>query len=138
MDLEFIKLVDWFKLYGGGGRLIDASSLPSDMDLDLTDWDGREVELARILKKIKMPRQRSYYLGSVTTGVFGMQSSANHRIVRGKRGVIWKMYVSGPDFPEGELSMGVISSKKILGEVEDLGYHVYLRQWIAMGWRPNC
>ena len=81
MELEFIKLIDWFKLYGGGGRLIDASSLPSDMDLDLTDRDGREVELARILKKITMPRQRSYYLGSVTTGVFGMQSSANHRIV---------------------------------------------------------
>lgn len=137
MDLQFKRLVEWFGMNGGGGRLIEASALPSDIDIDTMEWDGSEAQLKRLLEKVRMPSQRSYYLGSVTTGVFGMQSSASHRIVRCRGGTNWKMYVSGPDFPDGEEYMGEMRSNEILSEVEYLGYQVTLRQWISMGWRPN-
>lgn len=137
MDLDFKRLVEWFGMNGGGGRLIEASTLPTDINIDRMEWDGSEAELRRILSRVRMPSQRSYDLGMVTTGVFGMQSSASHRIVRGRDGVIWKMYVSGPDFPDGEEYMGELRSNEILSEVEYLGYQVSLRQWISMGWRPN-
>jgi len=137
MDLDFKRLVEWFGLHGAGGRLIEASTLPADIDIDRMEWDGSAAELKRLLSKVRMPSRRSYHLGSVTTGVFGMQSSARHRVVRGRGGTTWKMYVSGPDFPDGEEYMDELRSNDILSEVEYLGYQVSLRQWISMGWRPN-
>ena len=47
------------------------------------------------------------------------------------------MYVSGPDFPNGEEFMGEVDSNSIMTEVEDLKYEVSLRNWISMGWRPS-
>lgn len=137
MDLDFKRLVEWLSLHGAGGRLIEASTLPADINIDSMEWDGSAAELKRLLSKVRMPSRRSYYLGSVKTGVFGMQSSASHRVLRGRGGESWKIYVSGPDFRNGEEYMDEISSNHILSEVENLGYEVSLREWISMGWRPS-
>ena len=47
------------------------------------------------------------------------------------------MYVSGPDFPNGEGYIGESVSDEILNEIADLGSEVPLRKWISMGWRPS-
>jgi len=66
-----------------------------------------------------------------------MQSSASHRIERNIHGTEWKIYVSGPDFPNGEMFMGEIDSSLIMNEMRDLKYEISLREWISMGWRPS-
>jgi len=134
---EFSRLLNWIGRHGGGNRLIDASELPTNIDIDGLDLDLHRSDLRQILSKLRMPSRRSYHLGSVTTGMAGIQSSASHRVVRGREGKRWKIYVSGPDFPDGEECMDEISSNDLLSEIESLGYQITLRQWIAMGWRPS-
>ena len=135
MDSELQTLADWIKRNRKTARRIQPSELPSD--IDTIDWDGRESELRTLLKNVLMPSRRSYWLGTVVTGVFGMQGSASHRVVRGRGGQTWTMYVSGPDFPDGEEFIGNFISDQIIREVEELGYQVTRLQWISMGWRPG-
>lgn len=132
---KFSRLLHWVIQHSQKDRLIEASELLVDMeDIDLVE---HSIALHRVLTRLRMPSKRSYHLGSVITGVAGMQSSASHRVIRGREGKRWKLYVDGPDFPNGEELVGELSSNELLNEIEGLGYSISVRQWIAMGWRPS-
>lgn len=137
MEDEFKDLVQWFSLHTKAGDIISADALPDDVDIDGIDWAENQSELRILLEKVQLPSECSYDLGMITTGTFLMQSSASHRIERNEDGTRWTMYVSGPDFPNGEEFMGEVDSNSIMTEVEDLKYEVSLRNWISMGWRPS-
>lgn len=139
MDEEspLVGLLRWFAVNTAGGRLIEAGDIPALPGVEKIDFDGSMDELRATLRKVKFPSRRSFDLGSVTTGLGLMQSSASHRVVRQRGGTSWAMYVSGPDFFEGEVYVDTISSTHILTEVSDLGYELALSDWISMGWRPD-
>ena len=136
-DNPLVSLLRWFAVNPAGGRLIEAGDIPTLPGAEEIDFDGSMDDLRAALKNVKFPSRRSFDLGSVTTGLGLMQSSASHRIVRQKGGTSWAMYMSGPDLPEGEVYMDTISSTLVLTEVSDLGYELTLSDWISMGWRPD-
>lgn len=93
---------------------------------------GQKTDVvSRVMASLRLPRQRSYQLGSIET----MLSEGHHRIVRKDRGKKWLLYVNGVDFLNGEELVGEYTSEDILYEVEGLGYDVSLSNWILMGWR---
>ena len=136
-DNPLVSLLRWFSVNTSGGQLIEAGDIPTLPGAEEIDFDGSMDDLRSALKNVKFPSKRSFDLGSVTTGLGLMQSSASHRTVRQKGGTSWAMYMSGPDFPEGEVYMDTISSTLVLTEVSDLGYELTLSDWISMGWRPD-
>ena len=137
MDEELSKVINWFRAHGRARKLVHAGDIPPTVGLENISLYGDKSELKAALKKLALPSSRSYYLGTVTTGVFGMQGSASHRVVRQKGGTKWKLYVSGPDFYEGELYIDEIRSSEITSYTESLGYELTIKDWISMGWRPE-
>ena len=139
MDEELSKVINWFRAHGRARKLVRAGDIPPTVGLENISLYGDKSELKEALKKLALPSSRSYYLGTVTTGVFGMQGSASHRVVRQTGGTKWKIYVSSPDFDksEGELYMDEIRSSEIISFIESLGYELTFKDWISMGWRPE-
>ena len=136
-DDVLIQLVKWLAAKAPKSRQIEFSKVPSDIDIDNLELSEDPEQLHSVLRRLKLPRQRSFILGSVTTGTFLMQSSATHRVTRRKGGTSWDVYVSGADFPAGEEHMGSYASEDVRSLAEELGYEYTLRDWLGMGWRPS-
>jgi hypothetical protein len=93
--------------------------------------------LGPLLKGLPFPKSRTYWLEEIETGAFLMSGSAGWRLVRGKGGRSWRVYSHSADFyPDAFAEVGVSTSGQVRDEAEAAGYHLTLRDWIAMGWRP--
>ena len=136
-NLELDKFLNWLSDKTPKPRQIEEGDIPPDVYLEFDDIAERADDLQPLLDRLKVPRQRSYDLGMVTTGRFLMQSSASHRVVREAGGTSWRVYVSGADFPDGEEFMGDYSSEEVAEFAEELGYEINVREWLAIGWRPS-
>jgi hypothetical protein len=136
-DFDVNKHLNWFSSRAPKARQIHAGEKLPEIDLGgIQLIDGTE-DLIPILDMIRLPKRRSFYLGMVTTGTFLMQSSASHRVLRGKRGTGWELFSSSSDAPGVEEHVGTYTPEQILNIVENLGYDKSMNEWIAMGWRPS-
>lgn len=84
-------------------------------------------------KSSSTKRQKSFYLGSIETGYFLSRSSASHRVQKGNSEGSWEMFVSGPDFPNGEEHVGTYDAFELRLAVDELGYEVSQDEWDRMG-----